>query len=149
MMRWATWWLLMACLLPAARAQGHATPEEATALVRKAVAFYKQKGREAAFAEFSNPKGQFVDRELYILVFNLDGVNLAHGNNARLIGKNLLEMKDVDGKPIIRNFIEIARTKGKGWYDYKWPNPVTKAIELKSTYLERVDDVLIGTGIYR
>ncbi|MES2151794.1 MAG: cache domain-containing protein [Pseudomonadota bacterium] len=126
-----------------------ASADEAVAMVKRAVQYMKENGREKAFAEFSNPKGSFVDRELYIVVFNMDGVNLAHGNNAKIIGKNLIDLKDNDGKFIIKNFIEIANTKGKGWSDYKWPNPVTKAIEAKSTYLEKVDDLMVGVGIYQ
>lgn len=126
-----------------------ATPDEAIAMVKRAVQYLKDNGREKAFAEFSNPKGSFVDRELYIVVFSLNGVNLAHGNNTKIIGKNLLEMKDNDGKPIIRSFIEIANTKGSGWFDYKWPNPVSRVVESKSTYLEKYQDLIIGVGIYK
>ena len=124
------------------------TTEEAIAMVKKAVAFVKANGKDKAFAEFSNAKGQFIDRDLYIMVYDMDGNNKAHGANPKLIGKNLLEIKDADGKFIVKGLIEMAN-KGKGWFDYKWPNGVTKAVEAKSTYVEKVDDVLIGVGIYK
>jgi cytochrome c len=126
-----------------------ATPDEAVAMVKRAVKFLKENGREKAFAEFSNPKGSFVDRELYIVVFSMNGINLAHGNNTKIIGKNLIDMKDNEGRPIIRNFIDIAQTKGSGWFDYKWPNPVSRAVEGKSTYLEKYEDLIVGVGIYK
>lgn len=124
------------------------TADEAVAMVKKGVAFLKANGKEKAFAEFSNLKGQFVDRDLYIMVYDMEGNNKAHGSNPKLIGKNLLEIKDADGKYIVKGLIEVAN-KGKGWFDYKWPNGVTKAVEHKSTYVEKVDDVLIGVGIYK
>lgn len=124
------------------------TADEAMAMVKKGVAFVKTNGKEKAFAEFSNPKGQFVDRDLYVMVYDMEGNNKAHGSNPKLIGKNLLEIKDADGKFIVKGLIEMAN-KGKGWFDYKWPNSITKAVEAKSTYVEKVDDVLIGVGIYK
>ena len=124
------------------------TADEAVAMVKKGVAFVKANGKEKAFTEFSNMKGQFVDRDLYIMVYDMEGNNKAHGSNPKLIGKNLLEIKDADGKFIVKGLIEVAN-KGKGWFDYKWPNGVTKAVEHKSTYVEKVDDVLIGVGIYK
>ena len=131
-----------------AMASDKGTADEAMAMVKKGVAFVKANGKEKAFAEFSNPKGQFVDRDLYVMVYDMEGNNKAHGSNPKLIGKNLLEIKDADGKFIVKGLIEMAQ-KGKGWFDYKWPNSVTKAVEAKSTYVEKVDDVLIGVGIYK
>lgn len=125
------------------------TAEEAVSLVKKAITYIKANGREKAFAEFSNPNGQFKDRDLYIMVYDMNGNNKAHGANAKLIGKNLAEIKDADGKFIVKAFIETASTKGKGWVDYKWPNPVSTAVEPKSTYVEKFDDILVGCGIYK
>lgn len=125
------------------------TPEEAVALVKKAEAYLKANGKEKAFTAFSDQKGEFIDRDLYIYAANMSGVALAHGANARIVGKSMLELKDADGKFFVKNLIEIANTKGSGWVDYKWPNPVTKVIEQKSTYLEKVGDVMILCGVYK
>jgi cytochrome c len=134
-----------------ASAAERGTRDEAIALVKKAAAYLKANGKEKAYAEFSNPKGAFVDRDLYVFVYNLngDGINRAHGANSKLIGRNLLDLKDADGTAIIHGFLDIANKKGSGWFDYKWPNPVNGAVESKSTYVERVDDVFIGCGIYK
>ncbi|HJV51127.1 MAG TPA: cache domain-containing protein [Noviherbaspirillum sp.] len=123
--------------------------DEAVALVKKAIAYIKTNGREKAFAEFSNPSGQFKDRDLYIMVYDMDGNNKAHGANAKLIGKNLSAIKDADGNFIVQSFIEVASGKGHGWVDYKWPNPVSNAVEPKSTYVEKFEDILLGCGIYK
>lgn len=144
-----------ATLLCALTLQGQAlaadkgTAPEAVALVQKAGAYLKANGKDKAYAEFNNPNGAFKDRDLYIMVYDLKGVNVAHGANPKMIGKDLADLKDAEGTPIVRRFIDVANTKGKGWVDYKWPNPVSKAIESKSTYVEKHGDVLIGAGIYK
>jgi cytochrome c len=122
---------------------------EAEAMVKKAVAFMKANGKEKALAEFSNPKGQFVDRDLYIFAYDLNGKCVGHGANQKMIGIDLIGMKDPDGKEYVKERVEIAKTKGKGWQDYKFPNPVSKQIEQKSAYLEKADDLIIGCGVYK
>lgn len=125
------------------------TKDEAVTLVKAAAAFLKANGRDAAWREFNKPKGKFVNKDLYIFVIDVNGKNMAHGANTKLIGKNLLGIKDVDGKPVIQEMLDIAKEKGKGWIDYKWPDPVAEAINLKSTYFEKVDDVVIACGIQK
>lgn len=124
------------------------TKDEAVALAQKAVAYIKANGKEKAYAEFTNGT-QFKDRDMYVFVVNFNGMALAHGANPKLVDKNVGELKDGDGKFFVKEFIEVAKTKGKGWVDYKWPNPVTKALEAKTTYVERVDDVLVACGVYK
>lgn len=128
------------------------TADEAVAMVKKAAEFLKKNGKEKAYAEFNNPKGQFIDRDLYIFSFsaNGDGIETANGANPRLVGKNVLELRDADGRYMIKDILAIGMSKaGKGWVDYKWPNPATGKIDGKRTYVERVDDVIIGCGIYK
>lgn len=132
-----------------AMASEKGTADEAVAMVKKGVALIKSSGQEKAFAEFNNPKGAFVQKDLYVMCYDMSGNNKCHGSNPKLIGKNLLEIKDADGNFIVKSFIETAQKSGKGWVDYKWPNAITKVVEPKSTYVEKVDDVLIGVGIYK
>ena len=144
--------MLCLCVLgfqASASAAERGTADEAVTLVKKAIAYIKTNGKEKAFAEFNNPNGQFKNRDLYIMVYDMQGNNKAHGANAKLIGKNLSEIKDADGKFIVKSFIDIASTKGSGWVDYKWPNPVSNAVEPKSTYVEKYEDILLGCGIYK
>jgi cytochrome c len=122
---------------------------EAEAMVKKAVAHIKSAGPEKAYDEFTNGK-QFKDRDLCIIVYDLNGKNLAQGANPKLVGKDLINLKDPDGKPLIQMFIELAKTKGKGWVEnYKFMNPVSQKMEGKAMYLERVGDTLVGCGIYK
>ncbi|KIF79849.1 cache domain-containing protein [Noviherbaspirillum autotrophicum] len=143
--------IVLAGFVSAASAAERASADEASALVKKAVAYLKANGKEKAFAAFNDTKGQFIDRDLYIFVYDMQGNNMAigNGNAGRMVGKNMLDMRDADGKYIIRSFIDILNAKGKGWVDYKWPNPVTKKVEAKSSYVEKVDDMIVGAGIYK
>lgn len=125
------------------------TADEAVAMVKKGVALIKSGGQSKAFAEFNDPTGAFVQKDLYVMCYDMMGTNKCHGSNAKLIGKNLLEIKDADGKFIVKGLIEVAQKTGKGWVDYNWPNATTKSVESKATYVEKVGDVLIGVGIYK
>lgn len=125
-----------------------ATKEEAIALVKKAAAYFKANGKEKLIAEINNPAGQFVKGELYIFANEYNGLMLAHGANAKLIGKNLSAIKDPDGKVFFQDFVKMAK-QGGGWTDYKWNNPVTKKIEEKTTYTYPVGDFFIACGIYK
>lgn len=133
----------------AAVAAEFGTPAEAEAMVKKAIAEIKSVGKDKAFAEINNGKGKFTDRDLYIFVYDMTGKCVAHGFNQRMIGKDLGEMKDQDGKFYVKERIEIAKSKGKGWQDYKYTNPVSKKIEAKSAYIEKIDDLIVGCGVYK
>lgn len=123
---------------------------EAVAMVKKAVALAKAEGKDKMMAAISDPANKdFHDRDLYIYVYDLNGVALAHGNNPKLVGKPLIGMKDGEGKAMIKEMVDLANSKGSGWVDFKWPNPVSKAVEQKSGYIEKVDNYLIGSGIYK
>lgn len=121
--------------------------EETKAFVKKAISYYKANGKEKALAEFSNPTGQFVKGDLYLTVWDFKGTQIAHGANKKLIGKNLLDLKDTSGKEFVKEFMAVGK-KGSGWVEYKWTNPASKQVESKHTYLEAVNDTIIGAGIY-
>ncbi|MCU6501699.1 cache domain-containing protein [Rugamonas sp. A1-17] len=143
-------WLFMSSFFGAMAAdQQAASKDEAVAMVKKAVGYIRQNGKDKALAEFSRPKGQFVDRDLYIAALDLNGLMLAHGANPRLIGKNLLDIKDVNGKAFVREQIAMAKTKGSGWVEFEWVNPVSQKIEPRATYLERIDDYFVLSGVYK
>jgi cytochrome c len=133
----------------AAAAQGDATAEEATAMVKKAVGHIKANGKDKGYADISVKGGTFSAGDLYIVVYGLDGTVRAHGANEKMIGKNLIELKDVDGKAFVKERVEMAAAKPSFWQDYKFTNPVTKKIEPKSMYCEKLEDSAVCGGIYK
>ena len=127
--------------------QGSAT--EAEAMAKKAVAFVKANGPEKAAEEFTNGKG-FKDRDLYISYLDFTGKMLAHGSNPKLVGKDLIDLKDPEGKFMVKMAIDVAKTKGHGWTEnYKFKNPTTEKLQEKAMYVERVGDSYVGVGIYK
>jgi len=143
--------LVLAFGLSAAAQDKKGTAAEATAMVDKAVAHIKKVGREKAFADFSSKKAPWVDRDLYIVVYDMKGKVLAHGSNEKMIGKDMIDLRDNDGKYFVKERVEMM-SKGptaKGWQDYKFMNPVSRAIEPKSMYLQRYEDLIVGCGIYK
>ena len=118
-----------------------------TQLVKKAIEFYKEVGKDKAFAEFSNPESRFTFRTLYIFVLDRQGVCLAHGQDKKLIGKGLMGLKDSDGRLFIKKITDTAKVKKNGWTEYKWWNAVSKKIALKQTYFERAGDYIFASGV--
>ena len=135
--------------LVSAHAAAHGTAGEAKALCEKAAAYLNQAGPDKAFAAFDDTHGPFVDRDLYVFVRSMDGNTVAHGANMAMIGHTSLELRDADGKPYNREMIELARSKGSGWVDYRWLDPLTKKIEQKSSFIERVGEYVVGVGFYK
>ena len=126
-----------------------ATKEEAQAMVKKAVAFIKAEGVEKAYPVISTKGGQFSDHDLYVVVYGLDGKVLAHGANQKLVGKDLIEAQDVDGKYFVKERTELGRKQASFWQDYKFVNPTTKKVEPKEMYCEREAETVVCGGIYK
>ncbi|MBL0124642.1 MAG: cache domain-containing protein [Betaproteobacteria bacterium] len=126
-----------------------ATAKEAEAMVKKGTAYIKANGKDKGYAEIVNKKGQFTDRDLYLVVYGLDGKVWAHGANEKMVGKVLIDLKDIDGKEFVRERVELAKAKGSFWQDYKFTNPTTKAVEKKAMYCERLEETVVCGGIYK
>src|SRR5438067_1644452 len=104
-------------------AEDRGTEAEAEALVKKAVSYLKSHTREDAFAKFQDQRGGFVNKDLYIFVYDLKGYCVAHGANLNLVGKNLFDAKDGGGKYCVRERLELAKNQDKFWQDYTFFNP--------------------------
>jgi cytochrome c len=124
--------------------------DEAVAMVKRVQAEFKKDGGDATFKAISDKTTkEFHDRDLYPFVYDMSGLCVAHGARPALIGKNLIDLKDQDGKFLIREMVKLAKAPGSGWVDYKWPNPLTNKIEDKSSYVEKMGDYFVGVGVYK
>jgi len=125
---------------------------KAEALVKEAVAFAKKQGKDKLLEATNLPSGQFHLKkgdDLYLFIYNLSGVCVAHGSKAMLVGMNRYDAKDPDGKFYVREFISNAKTKGKGWTSYKYPDPKNGKIEQKTSFVMLHDDLVICAGAYK
>lgn len=132
-------------------AQERGTREEAKALNEAAVAHIKKVGAEQAAKDFATDKARWMPKDLYPFVQDFSGVMRFHLND-KMIGKNFSEVKDASGKEFAKEMLSVARSpKASGWVDYEWTHPVSKKIEDKTSYIQRVPgmDLFVGVGIYR
>lgn len=133
-------------LIPALAADD---PADAIAIVNKGLDYVQKNGKDALIKEVNAKNPLFIKGAIYLTLRGIDGTTLAHPFNPRLVGKNLVELHDADGKFFRKEIIEIAKTKGKGWVDFRYNNPETKEVEKKSTYLVRSGDMILEAGIYK
>ncbi|HEY1473720.1 MAG TPA: cache domain-containing protein [Pseudolabrys sp.] len=133
-----------------ATAEEFGSKDEAVAMVKRVQAEFKKLGPDATFKQVSDKAvPAFHDRDLYPFIYDMSGICVAHGARPALIGKNLIDLKDQDGKFLIREMVTMANGPGSGWIDYKWPNPITSKIEDKSSYVEKMGDYFVGVGVYK
>ena len=135
--------------LPTLAAGDFATPEEAEAMVQKAIQSVKDVGKEKTLGAITGQEASWVDRDLYLAVFDHEGNNLAHGQNPKMVGKNFLGAKDADGTAFITVRMNLAKTKTSFWHDYKFKDPITKQILPKTSYCQTTDELVICAGVYK
>ena len=148
---------LFAVIATAVLAPSHAlaaaefgTANEAKAMVGKAIVHIKAVGKEKAYADFMDMKNSaFHDRDLFVAVQDLAGNMKAHGTSPKIAGKNLMEMKDPEGKLFIKERVEFSKTKDAFWHDYTFFDPITKKPLPKSNYCEKFEDLLVCSGIFK
>ena len=124
---------------------------KAKALVKEAIVLGKTKGRDALIKEVNQASGRFHVKngdDLYIFIYDFTGTCLAIGYQGNLVGINRIGVKDPDGKLLIQEIIKTGKS-GSGWVDYKYPDPKTGMIKQKSSYVEGLENVVVGCGIYK
>lgn len=139
--------IALAMMAGGASAGDRGTPDEAKALVIKAVAHLKEVGPDKALADFNDPKGAYWDRDLFVFVYSADGKILCAPGIPALVGRDATVLKDVDGKEFGKMILAAATDTG-GWVEYHMTNPATKKAEPKKTYAIRSGDYVLGSGAY-
>ncbi|MDD2325363.1 MAG: cache domain-containing protein [Alphaproteobacteria bacterium] len=138
--------LMLFSFNPVLASDTHGTKEEAKAMAEKAAALVKE-NHDSAFATFQKKDSGFIDRDLYVFVFDSKGNFKAHGAKPVLVGKGGLAMKDVSGFPFVQAFLNVKDTD---WVDYKWPDVMDEGkVKNKSTYVIKVGDYTVGVGYFK
>jgi cytochrome c len=123
--------------------------DAAVAMVEKASAYLQTNGPVKAFAAFDDESNRdFHSGDIYVFVRTLDGNTLAHGALPVMIGQTDFNTVDADGKRYNKELVDLATTAGSGWVHYRWPNPLDKKVETKSTFVKRVGDYIVCAGYY-
>jgi cytochrome c len=123
-------------------ADGHGDGQEGCA-------FIKANGKDKGYAEVSNKAGQFKYRDLYLVVYGMDGTVRAHGANEKMIGKNLIDLKDIDGKAFVRERVELAKARARSGRTTSSPTPRPRRSSPRAMYCEKLDDSVVCGGIYK
>lgn len=136
----------LAVLPRAAMASVGGTPAEAQEMLARAVAYAKEKGKEEAAKAFNDGNPAFKDRDLYVVMINDSGVFEAHGDIKAMVGRNMIDLRDPDGQPIVRSILGV---KDSGMVEFKWKNPLTNAVAPKQMFCSRMGDVVLAVGAYK
>ena len=117
-------------------------------MVKKAVVALKG-NKGLALEQITQKDSQWISKDLYPVVYNTRGEVLAHGQNAKMVGKDLIDLKDPDGKLFVKERVDLANSKGKFWQDYKFTDPVSKKALPKEMYCEKEQDMIVCAGVYK
>jgi len=119
----------------------------AEALLQRAVMHLRAHDAKA-LADFS-VTGKFADKDLYVYVLGSDGILQASGGASfHMIGRNVLDYRDPDGKPLFAEILAGARRSGGGLIHYRWLNPQRGTVEPKTAYYQAVDERIVAVGYY-
>ncbi|MFA5143589.1 MAG: cache domain-containing protein [Candidatus Omnitrophota bacterium] len=113
--------------------------KDLVSLVRSAAGLVASKG-EAAFEDFKKDGSRWRHDKVYVFVMDADGNMLEHPDPA-LAGKNQIETKDVNGKPVTKGIIEATANnsnKNEGWFHFQWPEPGGIFTGWNSTFAKRI-----------
>lgn len=150
------WVLLLVVLLMAGGAAAElrpcppATPDEARRMAERAASLLERVGPERAFRAFMDPAGPFIERDLYVFVFDKSGILHASGAFPQMVGSDASGAQDTSGRFFIREMLRLAfgTKKGAGWVEYRMLSPCSGKFDGKVSYIKRVGNFLVGVGAY-
>jgi len=151
-MKHRIWGLLIAAMFVVStagtsEAQERGTPEQAKALCERALLHIKEVGPAVAIKDFNDPNGGYIDHDLFVIVYDPNGTIMT--GVPALIGKDARSLTDVTGKEFGKEIIDAAHTHDGSWVEYHMTNPVTKKVELKSSYIRSFGDYVVFVGAYK
>ncbi|MBU1293789.1 MAG: cache domain-containing protein [Gammaproteobacteria bacterium] len=124
-------------------------PQDAENLLNKAYEHIEKHGEEKAFCDFADPNGGFIYGELFIVAITFSGEVLAYGANPELVGKNLYNAKDADGRLMVQDMIKVAKSKDTKSYQFRFVNPQTDQVASKLLYITKLrNNAFMGCGVY-
>ena len=145
--------LLVIALAAGVPAGTRGTEADAKALLDRAAGFLRQHGAAAAPEAFARRDGALIDRDLYPTLIHRDGTLVAHGWTPALNGASVLDLKDVNGRPFIREALALVADHGGGAVSYAWTDPLSGQIAPKTMHVRRIElegePYMLSVGVYR
>ena len=125
------------------------TAEEAMALVERAMAYRRQCGsRDAFLRDLTQVDKAFFDRDMYMFALDRNGTYLAFGGNQAKVGTRVQDISGIDGQGLVDDISNQAELE-PGWVEYDINNPTTGRVQRKMSYVQKMDDLVIGCGVYK
>ena len=95
-------------------------------------------------------RGLRYDHDDYFWINDLTPVMIMHPANPKLDGQNLSAIRDPDGFAVFNEFVVLAKAKGAGIVNYRWPKPGADAPVAKTSYIQLFEPWgwIIGSGVY-
>ena len=123
--------------------------EEAVALVDRALAHRRRSAsRDSFLRDLTNPAQGFHDRDMYVFVLDRDGSYVAFGGNPAKIGTRVQDIAGIDGAGLLHAIFDQAEHE-PGWVEYNIANPTTGRVQTKMSFVQLVDDLALGCGVYK
>jgi len=124
------------------------SPEEAVALVERAVAQRRHGSRDSFLRDLTDPAKGFFDRDMYVFALDKGGAYLAFGGNPAKVGSRVQDIAGIDGAGLLQTIGAQAGYE-PGWVEYDITNPATGVVQSKMSYVLAVDDLYVGCGVYK
>ncbi len=125
------------------------TADQARQLVFDAMVHLRNGDYEQVVRDFHNPRGAFIDRDMYVFIFDRDGFYSVHGAMPDKDNSDLRDMPGLDAEKLLANAWGLCDQEQGGWIHYSILNPVTLEVQRKTSYVVPLDDNhLLGCGCY-
>lgn len=122
--------------------------EEAVDLVERAMAHRQNTSKIAYLRGLTDPAKNFYDRDMYVFVLDRNGTYVAFGGNPSKVGTRVQDIAGIDGSQLLKSIIDQASHE-PGWVEYDITNPSTGRVQTKMSFVQQVDDVFVGCGVYK
>ncbi len=86
----------------------------------------------------------------YVFIYDVDGNLIHYPVDQTKEGKNLYNIQDREGKPVIQELINVSKNKNGGYVEYVWFKPEIKDLAKKISYAQSYPkwNWVIGKGVY-
>lgn len=123
------------------------TKEEARAAMERATQFASANGNAAMVNSLQKANSPLHEGKTRVLALDMAGNVVADPNQPQRVGRNILDLRDVSGKYLYVDALQVATAQGEGWVYYKTRSPITRAERPEAALVKRQGDVILLAGL--